>query len=217
MALPADRPQAGERDWWLRALLVLQAPRAAFRALRTDPDDAEQAGQEPITALVLLAGVAVVLGSSTSGRLLDSPEMDGLLLAVFEFLAGGIYGVFAYWLGGGALALGIRGAGGQSPYRRARHVLALASAPLALSLLVLWPLRLALYGGDEFRTGGTDGRAAGGVFELAEWAFVAWALALLVIGLRIVYRLPWPRVGAALGVAALSLAGLVLLFYVAGG
>ena len=46
-----------DREWWLRTLVIFQAPRAVFAALRNDaPEDAE-ARQEPVLALVLLAGV----------------------------------------------------------------------------------------------------------------------------------------------------------------
>ena len=38
-----------------------------------------------------------------------------------------------------------------SSFRQARHIVGLAAAPLALSLLLVWPVRLAIYGGDVFR------------------------------------------------------------------
>jgi hypothetical protein len=216
MRAEAQSARDGERDWWLRVLLVLQAPRAAFAPLRTEPDRRDQSAQEPITAVVLLAGVAAVLGSPTSGTLLDQPDLDGLVVAVLAFLAGGLYGVFGYFVLGGALALGVRGAGAETSYRRARYTLALAAAPVAFSLLALWPIRLAAFGGDEFRRGGSDGGALGAAFEIAEWVVLAWALALLAVGLRTTYRLSWARVPAALALAALSLAGLALLLYVFG-
>ena len=53
-------------------------------------------------------------------------------------------------------------------YRQARHVLAFASAPVALSLLVLWPVRLAVYGEDVFRTGGSDHGAGNTAFVVLE-------------------------------------------------
>ena len=75
-------------------------------------------------------------------------------------------------------------------YRQARHVLAFASAPVALSLLVLWPVRLAVYGEDLFRTGGSDHGAGNTAFVVLELLFVAWSLALLVLGLRAVRGQP---------------------------
>lgn len=191
-----------EREWWLRALLVLQAPRAVFAALRDDSIEAAQARQEPITALIFLAAIAAVLSSPPFGRLLDDPEIDGLLVPVLAVAAGGIYGFFGYWIGGGLVYLGARGAGGDGTYRRARHILGFAAAPLALSLLAVWPLRLALYGGDVFRTGGADAGAAADVFAGLELAFIVWALALLPIGVRVVHRWSWFRSLAACGLAA---------------
>jgi len=203
---------SSERDWWLRALLVLQAPVPVFAALRDDSEEGRQARQEPVTALVFLAGIAAVLASPGTGTLMDRGEIDGVVAAVLVFLAGGIYGAFGYWAGGGALALGTRGAGVEGGYRRARHVLAFASAPLALSLLVLWPVQLALFGGDVFRGGGEDAGTVGRICDGLEWAFVVWSVALLAVGLRLVYRLDWRRALAALGVAVLALLALVLAF-----
>jgi DNA-binding NarL/FixJ family response regulator len=42
----------GAREWWLRAALVLSAPRAVFEAMRADGADERQ---EPAVVLVLLA------------------------------------------------------------------------------------------------------------------------------------------------------------------
>ena len=87
--------------------------------------------------------------------------------------------------------------------------------PLALSLVLL-PVRLALYGGDIFRSGGSDSGSGAHVFTVLEAGFGLWSLALLAIGVRIVYGWSWPRtVGAvvlfgvlvALADLALSLFG----------
>jgi hypothetical protein len=75
-------------------------------------------------------------------------------------------------------------------YRQARHVLAFASAAMALSLLVLWPIRLAVYGQDVFRSGGSDHGAGNTAFYVLELLFVAWSLALLLAGLRAVRGQP---------------------------
>ena len=210
-ASAAAAPEQSQRAWWLRSLLVLQSPRPVFAALRDDSEGAAHARQEPITALVFLAGMGAVLGSPTTGRLLDDPELDGLLIAVLVFLAGGVYGFFGYWLGGGALYAGARAAGGAGSYRRARHLLAFAATPLALALALL-PLRVALYGGDSFRTGGGDSGAAGNVFDGIELALAAWALVLLLVDVRAVYRLSWPRSVAVLLLGVLVLLSMVLFF-----
>jgi hypothetical protein len=61
---------------------------------------------------------------------------------------------------------------------------------LALSLFAVWPVRLAVYGEDLFRTGGSDHGAGNTAFVVLELVFVAWALALLVLGLRAVRGQP---------------------------
>ena len=197
-----------ERQWWLRALAVFQAPRAVFAALRDDSDEAAGARQEPVLALVFLAGIAGVLLTGARERFLDDPEIDTLLVVVLVFLTGGIYGAATYWLGGGALHFGLRAAGARGSYRRARHVLAFAAAPFVLMLLLVWPLRLVLYGADSFRTGGGDEGAGGQVLDGLAAAFVLWALALLVYGISVVER--WTIVRAAVSVALVLLALLVV-------
>jgi hypothetical protein len=202
------QPSAGlEREWLLRAVLVLQRPRAVFAALHDDDDEAAQARQEPIVALVLLAGIAGVLGTSVAGALMDDPELDGLLVAVWAFLGGGVYGAVAYWVLGAFLYGASQAFGGRGSYRRARHVVAFAAAPLALALLVLWPVGVAAFGSDLFRTGGSDDGAGGNLFVLAQAAFAAWSVALLAIGVRAVHGWTWAR---SLATTALALAPLVL-------
>jgi hypothetical protein len=181
-----------ERAWWLRALLVLHSPRLVFAALRDDSDEAAQARQEPLLAVVMLAGISLVLSTTIAGRLLDDPEYDGLLIAVWAIVAGGIHGVVAYFVVGGAVYLGASLAGGLGSYRRARHVLGFAAVPLALSLIVL-PIRIAAFGSDGFKSGGSDTGAANAVFEAFEVGFLLWALALLVIGTRTVHGWSWSR------------------------
>jgi hypothetical protein len=205
----AAQPQLEERAWLLRAVLVLQSPRPVFGAMRDDSDEAAQSRQEAVIALVGLAGIAGVLSTPVAGRLLDDPALDGLLVAVWAFLGGLVYGLAAYFAGGAVLYLGLRSAGSPGSYRRARHLLAFASAPLALSLLVLWPLKLAVFGGDVFRTGGDDSGGLAGAFDVAMLGFVAWALVLLVIGTRTIHGWRLPR--AVEGVAiAVVVAGLLI-------
>ena len=190
-----------QRDWWLRTLLVLQSPRAAFVALRDDSPESASLRAEPVLLIVWLAGIASVLSTATAGRLLDDPEYDGLLVAVWTFIAGGLYGGFAYWLFGAALHGGVKAFGSQGSYRRSRHVLAFAAVPLALSLL-LWPIKLALWGDDLFRRGGQDAGSGGALLGLLSAAFLAWAVALLVLGVRAVHGWTWGRALAAVGAAA---------------
>jgi hypothetical protein len=201
------RQAALERGWWLRALVVLTNPRSVFAALRDDSRQAAEARQEPVLALVLLAGMAAVLATPSTADLLDDGTRDRLVVAVLVFLAGGLSGAASYLLGGGALTIGIRAAGGAGTYRSARHLFAYAAAPLALSLFVVWPLELAVFGSDVFRTGGEDAAGADRwIFRALESAFFAWAAVLLVFGVMTVHA--WPLVRS---LGAVVLAGLALL------
>lgn len=188
--------EPSQREWWLRALLVLQAPRSAFAALRGDSELLAQARQETVLAIVWLAGIAVVLSTNQAAALLDDFEIDGLVLAIWAYLAGGFHGLAGYFMLGALLLFGLSLVGGIGTYRRARHVLAFAAMPLVASLAI-WPVRLAAYGGDSFRTGGSDTGTGNRIFEALEVGFLAWALVLLVVGVQTVYRLSWPRAAAA--------------------
>ena len=80
-------------------------------------------------------------------------------------------------------------------------MLAFAAVPLALSL-VLWPVKLALYGGDVFHRGGADSGAGGTAFGLLTLAFGLWSLGLLAIGVRAVHGWTWRRAAGAIGIGA---------------
>jgi hypothetical protein len=164
---------------------VLWQPRVVFAGLRDDSDDTARARSEAVLALVLLTGIAGVLWTPVAGTILNDVTLDWLDVAVWAFIGGGIYAVVIYFLGGLVLQWLARAAGWIS-YRQARHLLAFASAPVALSLFLVIPVRLAVYGEDVFRSGGSDRGAGEWAFAVVELAFVAWALVLLVLGLRIV-------------------------------
>jgi hypothetical protein len=199
-----------EKEWWLRALAVFQSPRAVFAALRDQSDWEAEARQEPVLAIVLLAGLAGVLLAPSTGRLLDEPLVDGSLavVAVVLFVAGAMYGAAAYWIGGLALFVGLKGAGSRGGYRRARHVLAFAAAPLILGLLLVWPVRLAVYGSDTFRSGGSDSGAGVALFDGLHTAFAIWAGGLLVYGISVVER--WKLLRAAVSIALMLLTVLIV-------
>jgi hypothetical protein len=198
---PASRAGSDQRAWWLRGLLVLQSPGAVFAALRDDSEEAASGRQEPVTAIVYLAATAAVLSTAAAGRLLDDFEFDALLIVVWTIFAGGIYAFAGYWLCGALVHLGARALGAGGSYRRSRHLLGYAAAPLALSLLVVWPLQLAIFGSDLFRRGGSDAGAGGDAFRWLARGFILWALALLLVGLRAVHGWTWPRAAAAFALA----------------
>jgi len=201
-----------DRAWWRRAPAVLTAPRRVFAALDDDAQGELDARQEPLTAIVFLAAVAAVLSTPATGRLLDDPVIDGILIPVLAVFTGGIYAVFGYFVLGGAVYLGARAGGSQGSYRRGRHIFGFSLVPLALSLLVLWPIRLALYGSDSFRSGGSDSPTGDRIFDLLQLGFVLWTVVLLVVGLRTVERWGWGRALAAVTAALAVVAALVALF-----
>jgi len=170
------------KEWWLRTALVLQAPRAVFVALRDDSPEAASDRAEPVLLVVMLAGIALALASSAA------KSYHGVTLPVLLFIGGGLTGAAAYFAFGGLLYFSARALGSHGSFRRARHVLAFAAVPLALSL-VASPV----------------GRDA---FSWIIFAFVAWATVLLLIGVRAVHGWTWLRAAAAV---APPLAAAVLL------
>ena len=202
MAVDTARPAAPERSWWLRAPAVLVAPRAVFVSLRDDSEAEVEARQEPLIAIAGLAGIAAVLGTPVARSLLNDFDFSVSLIPVWAFVGGVFYATAVYWLGGGLLYGAARRLGGLGSYLRARQVLALSGAPLALALFTLWPVRIAIYGEDLFRTGGTDwgpgDRTFGGLLYFA----FAWSALLLVIGVRSVHGWSWGRSLATVGLAA---------------
>jgi hypothetical protein len=109
-----------------------------------------------------------------------------------------------------AVFTALRDDSAEAAQARQRHVLAYAAAPLVLLLLFVWPIRLAVYGGDVFRSGGGDTGAGDTVFEALALGFGAWSLALLVIGTRAVHG--W---SPARAIATVVLAGALAALLVA--
>ena len=198
------------REWWLRTALVLTAPTAVFAALRDDSPEAAAKRTEPVLLIVWLAGMTYVLSTPTAAHLMDDHDYDALLVAIWAFLAGGLFGGTGYFLLGGALHGADIALGSQGTYRRARHLLAFAAVPIALSLL-LWPLRLALWGSALFHAGGPDAGGGGKVFEAANVALLLWSACLLVIGVRAVHGWGWGRALAAAAAPGALAAALVLI------
>jgi hypothetical protein len=207
VSAPAAQPTRDaddlQRAWWLRAVLVLIAPRAVFAAVRDDSSEATQARQEPIAAIVGLAGIAAVLSTSVARQVLNDPGTDPIIVPAWAFIGGATFGLVFYWVYGAFLWASARGLGSLGTYQRARHVLGLAVAPLALSLLTLWPLRIIVYGSDLFRTGGDDYGRGDAIFGAVDLGFMAWSILLLLIGVRVVHGWSWPRSAGTVALAAL--------------
>jgi hypothetical protein len=208
----SEQELSPDRAWWLRVPATLLSPRSVFYALREEDPDDVAARAEPVLLLVWLAGAAAVLATPTASGLLDNPDYDALLLAVWTFIAGGVYGVVGYFLLGFALYFGARLLGSEGSFRRERQLVAYAAVPVALSLLVLLPIRLALYGGDTFRDGGADEGVGEVVLLVAQLGLVAWSLALLFVGVRVVHGWSWLRSAGAIGAGVGLLAVVVGLF-----
>ena len=199
-----------QREWWHRTLAVAARPRSVFAALREGSQDDLEARQEPVLAIVLLAGIGGILATPAWNGIMDNPERDGLVVAVLTFVGGGLYGTAAYFIAGGALALALRGLGAVSTFRRARHTLAFAVAPLAL-LIVVALVELAVYGEDALSSGGDDDGTGAVAFVVLQLAIVAWALCLLAYGIRVVEGFSWPRALASLGLVALFVSAFSVL------
>ena len=200
------------RAWWLRVPAVLLSPRSVFYALREEDEDDVAARAEPLLLVIWLAGMACVLATPTAADILDDADYDTLLLTIWTFIAGGLYGVVGYFLLGFAVYFGVRLLGSLGSFRRARQTVGFALVPLALSLLLVLPLRLALYGGDTFHGGGADEGSGERILLAVQLAFVAWSLALLVVGVRVTHGWTWLRAATSVVGAAALLAALLGVF-----
>jgi hypothetical protein len=185
VSVAADQGTSLQKEWWLRTFAVFHRPRLVFVALRDDSDEAAEARQEPVLAIISLSGIAAVLSTSLAGRALDDPAFSNSFLAVLSwaFIGGLVYGAIVYWLGGlivHAIASALRT---ESSYRQARHLVGFAAAPLALSLLLVWPIRISIYGDDLFRSGGSDSGAGEVLFDLLILASYVWTFGLVALGL----------------------------------
>ena len=87
---------------------TLLSPRSVFFALREEDEDDVAARGEPLLLITLLAGMAAVLATPTAADLLDNPEYDATLLAIWTFIAGGLYGAVGYFVIGFAVFFGVR-------------------------------------------------------------------------------------------------------------
>jgi Yip1 domain len=210
----AERAAAGEtaaRDWWRRVPRLVTAPRSVFEALAEREEADVDARSEPVLAITILAGMAAMLLTPAWGEVMDDSTVDGLVLVVLTFIGGLLYGAAGYFLLGFVVWLGAKAVGVETPFRIARQVVGFAALPLALSLVVLVPAIVFGYGEDWFRTGGDDEGAGRAVVVAIGLAFVAWSLALVALGLRTTFRLPWQGVVGALGLAGVIVAAFAVL------
>lgn len=207
----ADVGAAAARAWWARVPRLLTAPRPVFAALRVTAQADVDARSEPILAIVIVAGMAGIVLTPAWGTLLDQATVDGLVIAVVTFIGGVFYGAAGYFLIGLAVWLGAKGMGVSGPFRLARQLVGFSALPLALSLALTLPLALIVFGGDWFRSGGSDEGTGRWLVVGIGLAAGAWSAGLLALGLRTTFGLPWRGVVGALALAAVLLAALGVL------
>ncbi len=207
----SDLAQAHVRRWWRLTPRVLTAPRDVFVALRNDDETDVEARSEPILLIVIVAGMAAMLLTPAWGRLLDEESLDALVLAVITFVGGLLYGAFGYFLLGLVVWLGLRGVGVETSARKARQVAAFAALPFALSILVTVPAIVLGFGTDWFRTGGSDAGAGRAVVVGLGLILGIWSLALLGLGLRTTFALPWRGTIGAMALAAVIVATIAVV------
>ena len=203
--------RADQKAWFLRALVVLQSPRSVFAAIRDDSEEVSEARQDAVGAIVWFAGMAGVLATPVASSILDDVEMDWALLAVWTFLAGGLFGFVFYFVLSKVMQVSLRKLGSRGSFRRARHMLAFAAVPVALAFFLYWPVRIAIYGEDLFQFDGSDGNTAGTVFAWAFYGFAVWALALLLVGIRTVHGWSWARSLAGVGLTGVFAVALAIV------
>ena len=193
--------------WWRRVPRVLWRPREVLVALRETDEHDEAARQEPILAIVLLAGMTAVL--LMGGTLVDDRTVDGLVAAAVTFIAGGLYGAAGYFVLGLGVLVGVRGANGQGTFRQARHLVAFSAVPIAAAFFLIAPAIGLVYGVDYFR--GMAPSSSARVVPALGLPFVAWSAGLLVAGLWLTYRLSRLGMATALALAAVFVAVFVAL------
>jgi membrane protein implicated in regulation of membrane protease activity len=76
-------------------------------------------------------------------------------------------------------------------------------------------VRIAVFGKDAFRSGGSDhGRREGRISRFRRCASPWWAIVLLVVGVRTLNGWSWPRTFASLAVAGVVFVLIALLFII---
>ncbi len=190
---------------------VVTDPRSVFAALAETDDLDVDARAEPVLAIVILAGMAAIVLTPAWGTVMDDGTVDGLVLVVLTFLGGLFYGAAGYFLLGLALWLGAKGVGVDAPFKIARQLVAFAAVPIALSAVVILPVIVLRFGWDWFRTTGSDTGTGRDVVVGIGLGFFAWSLALVALGLRTTFRLPWRGVIGALLLAAVMVAAFAVL------
>ena len=115
-------------------------------------EEVETVALNKLTMEVKEGEFVAVMGPSGCGKstllnivgLLDDPDYDSVLVAIWAFIAGGLYGFVGYFVVGLALLFGVRLLGSLGSFRRTRQIVGFALVPLVASLFLVLPLRLAV-------------------------------------------------------------------------
>ena len=166
-------------------------------------------------AIMLLAGSPRSSPSSTAAHVYDGYEYDALVFILKAVVAGAFFGFQNYWLGGGGVYLGASAIGGTGSYRQARHALGFSMIPLIAWLVLVWPVEVAVYGSDLFRTGGDDHGPGRWVFHALFVAAAAWGVGLLLLAVRTLHGWSWWRTLGAGGLAVVAIAMLSAIIVLA--
>ena len=149
--------------------------------------------------------MAAVLATPTAADILDDPEYDAVLLAIWAFIAGGLYGSVGYFVIGFALYFGVRLLGSLGDFRRARQTVGFALVPLAASLLLVAPApACALRRRHVPRRRRRRGRGRARPARRSSSRSPPGRSRSLVIGVRVVHGWSWLRSARSL-VAAVAL------------
>ena len=195
-------------------------PDGADLAVRVGPGPLCGSGrrpQEPITAVVPLAGLSIFLSTRTAVGLSHDIEFDRLLLLVEAAVAGLLVAVQNFWVSAAPSSI----SEGVPPTAQPRHPRLPATSPalrtdaLVLALLFVWRILLAMFGADTFRSGGSDHGPAEFVLRTSMFGLLVWTPVLAYLGVRALNGWTWARslAGVAVGVAVFMLFALLSSFF----
>ena len=194
-----------ERQWWARLPRLFYAPAGVFAELRDESREAADARQEPLVAIIFLAGIAMFLVARRARAAVRALPRAERAHADRRVDLRRRTGRRSRTSGSAAPSSTSARAGSERRPATVWRGISPGSrrSPFVVLLVLAWPVRLGLYGFDLFRTGGGDTGAGSDVFIALDALALAWTLVLVVIGVRQTQRWSWSRSAAALGVVAL--------------
>jgi hypothetical protein len=190
---------------------LIESPKATFRKIVLSRQ------KNYVVLLYLMAGLMLALGGLQEIHAAERIDNLGAILGL-AILAGPVAGLLLALIGSGAAMAVGRLLGGRGTFRNARAVLAFAMVPLAMILVVIFPVQFGVFGRYLF-----DPNPAPSVINppvhFALLAFYAgavlWAMILHSIGSSVAQSFAWWK-GAlsTAAVVALAVVGAALLHFV---